>query len=137
MASLGDRIVDLYQRHGHAWAKDRGTRLFEKAWLDRFLSLTQSDGCILDVGCGSAEPIAGYFIENGRAVTGVDSSPALIDICKDNFPTQEWRVADMRTLSLGRSFDGIIAWDSFFHLCPEDQRRMFPYSDAMPQRTPP
>ena len=32
----------------------------------------------------------------------------------------------MRTLSLDRRFDGILAWDSFFHLCPEDQRRMFP-----------
>jgi hypothetical protein len=34
-------------------------------------------------------------------------------------------VADMRTLSLGRTFDGLIAWDSFFHLTPDDQRRMF------------
>ena len=32
----------------------------------------------------------------------------------------------MRSLSLGRSFDGILAWDSFFHLCQDDQRRMFP-----------
>jgi hypothetical protein len=32
----------------------------------------------------------------------------------------------MRTLSLARRFDGILAWDSFFHLCPDDQRRMFP-----------
>ena len=32
----------------------------------------------------------------------------------------------MRTLSLKQSYDGILAWDSFFHLCPEDQRRMFP-----------
>jgi hypothetical protein len=32
----------------------------------------------------------------------------------------------MRTLSLARRFDGILAWDSFFHLCPNDQRRMFP-----------
>jgi hypothetical protein len=32
----------------------------------------------------------------------------------------------MRTLSLGRRFDGILAWDSFFHLKHEDQRRMFP-----------
>jgi hypothetical protein len=31
----------------------------------------------------------------------------------------------MRTLALGRSFTGIIAWDSFFHLGHEDQRRMF------------
>jgi hypothetical protein len=47
-------------------------------------------------------------------------------MCKDRFPDQVWTVIDMRTLSLDRRFDGILAWDSFFHLCPEDQRRMFP-----------
>lgn len=34
-------------------------------------------------------------------------------------------MADMRRLSLARRFDGILAWDSFFHLNPGDQRRMF------------
>jgi hypothetical protein len=32
----------------------------------------------------------------------------------------------MRSLSLGRTFDGVLAWDSFFHLKPDDQRGMFP-----------
>ena len=32
----------------------------------------------------------------------------------------------MRALSLGRRFRGLVAWDSFFHLPHEDQRRMFP-----------
>jgi hypothetical protein len=27
---------------------------------------------------------------------------------------------------LGRKFNGVIAWDSFFHLCLDDQRQMFP-----------
>ncbi len=81
---------------------------------------------ILDLGCGSAEPIARYFIEKGFDVTGIDSSPRLIGLCKGRFPDQNWMVTDMRTLSLDRHFDGILAWDSFFHLCPEDQRRMFP-----------
>jgi hypothetical protein len=31
----------------------------------------------------------------------------------------------MRSLSLGRRFDGILSWDSFFHLGHDDQRRMF------------
>jgi hypothetical protein len=31
----------------------------------------------------------------------------------------------MRTLSLRRVFPGILAWDSFFHLNHDDQRRMF------------
>jgi SAM-dependent methyltransferase len=126
MASESEKIVELYQRHAQAWACQRGNNLFETAWLDRFLALIPCDVAILDIGCGSAEPIARYFIEKGYDVTGVDSSPAMIDICKGHFPGQEWIVADMRTMSLGRSFSGILAWDSFFHLCPEDQRRMFP-----------
>jgi hypothetical protein len=31
----------------------------------------------------------------------------------------------MRSLSLGRRFDGVLAWDSFFHLRHDDQRAMF------------
>ncbi len=31
----------------------------------------------------------------------------------------------MRTLALERHFDGILAWDSFFHLNHADQRCMF------------
>jgi hypothetical protein len=40
-------------------------------------------------------------------------------------PDQEWIVGDMRSLALGRRFDGVLAWDSFFHLGHEDQRTMF------------
>ena len=32
----------------------------------------------------------------------------------------------MRALSLGQVFTGLVAWDSFFHLDHQDQRRMFP-----------
>jgi hypothetical protein len=49
----------------------------------------------------------------------------MIAFCKERFPDSAWDVADMRTLSLGRTFDGILAWDSFFHLSRDDQRRMF------------
>ncbi len=61
----------------------------------------------------------------GLRVTGVDSSPTMISLCLERLPDQEWIVADMRSLRLGRRFDGLLAWDSFFHLKPEDQRRMF------------
>lgn len=125
MNSPAERIIGLYQRRAHDFDRERGRSLFEKPWLDRFLGLLQPAASILDIGCGSAEPIARYFIEKGCRVTGVDSSPALIDLCKSRFPDQDWIVNDMRTLSLSRRFDGILAWDSFFHLCPEDQRPMF------------
>jgi SAM-dependent methyltransferase len=81
---------------------------------------------VLDIGCGSGEPTARYLAERGCKVTGVDSAPEMIAICQDALPQESWGVADMRNLSLGRSFDGILAWDSLFHLCQDDQRQMFP-----------
>jgi 2-polyprenyl-3-methyl-5-hydroxy-6-metoxy-1,4-benzoquinol methylase len=119
------KIIDLYERHAKNWDADRGRSLFEKPWLDRFLGLVPPRGSILDLGCGSAEPIARCLIEQGYEVTGADSSPSLIEICKARFPLQRWMVRDMRELSVDEQFHGIIAWDSFFHLSPEDQRRMF------------
>ena len=126
MASDAERIINLYQRHADYWDRERGRSLLEKDWLDRFLALLPLKPSILDIGCGSAEPIARYFIENGCDVTGIDSSPSFVAMCKDRFPDQDWIATDMRSLSLERRFDGILAWDSYFHLCPDDQRKMFP-----------
>ncbi|HWG04314.1 MAG TPA: class I SAM-dependent methyltransferase, partial [Beijerinckiaceae bacterium] len=70
-------------------------------------------------------PVAQYMTERGLHVTGVDSSPTLISLCRQRLPAQEWHVADMRSLKLARQFDGLLAWDSFFHLTPDDQRAMF------------
>src|SRR6516225_10609706 len=126
MASEAERIIGLYQRYAIEWDRERGRSLFEQAWLDQFLAVLAPRPSVLDIGCGAGEPIARYLAEKGCDVTGVDSSSALIGMCKDRFPDHEWFVADMRTLSLDRRYDGIMAWDSFFHLCPEDQRQMVP-----------
>jgi trans-aconitate methyltransferase len=126
MSDDADRIVGLYERHAESFDKERGKTLFEKSWLDRFLGILRRGGTILDLGCGSGEPIARYFIEAGYKLTGVDSSQNLIALCKRRFPNEKWIVADMRSLSLGEKFNGVLAWDSFFHLRSEDQREMFP-----------
>jgi predicted TPR repeat methyltransferase len=121
----GKSIIDLYERHARDFDRDRNRTLQEKSWLDRFLGYVRQSGTVLDVGCGMAEPMARYIIECGFRVVGIDSSPSLIDMCRARFPVSEWHVADMRELALGRRFDGILAWDSFFHLNMDDQRRMF------------
>lgn len=127
MMGTPEDIVGLYQRHADAW--DRGRRaelVIERAWMDRFTAVLQPGASILDVGCGSGQPIARYLIERGYHVTGIDSSAPLIEKCRARFPRNQWIVADMRTLALSRTFDAIIAWDSFFHLSHEHQRAMFP-----------
>jgi ubiquinone/menaquinone biosynthesis C-methylase UbiE len=118
-------IVDLYERHAASYDVDRGRSLFERGWLERFRAEMAPGASVLDIGCGSGEPIARYLIEQGHEVTGVDSAPSLIRICAERFPERTWIVADMRRLDLGARFGGILAWDSFFHLTAEDQRAMF------------
>jgi SAM-dependent methyltransferase len=121
-----DTIIPLYDRHAQAYDRQRGRSLFEKSWLDAFAALLPDGGSVLDIGCGMGEPIARHLIARGFAVTGIDSSPSLIAMARERFPQQTWMAADMRALSLDRVFDGLIAWDSFFHLTPDDQRAMFP-----------
>jgi SAM-dependent methyltransferase len=126
MTNPADRIIDLYQRRAREWDEARGRSLFERGWLDRFTAVLPAGGTVLDIGCGSGEPIAHHLIDQQFEVTGVDSAPAMISLCRSRFPSGTWLVADMRKLALGRRFDGLLAWDSFFHLRPEDQRAMFP-----------
>jgi cyclopropane fatty-acyl-phospholipid synthase-like methyltransferase len=64
-------------------------------------------------------------IERGFHVVGVDAAPPMIALCRARFPNEEWHVANMTELALDRAFDGVLAWDSFFHLGMEEQRAMF------------
>jgi hypothetical protein len=49
----------------------------------------------------------------------------MIALFRSNLPKETAEVADMRSLKLDRRCGGLIAWDSFFHLTPDDQRMMF------------
>jgi SAM-dependent methyltransferase len=123
---MHERIVGLYEENAAAWNRLRGRELFEKPWLDRFAAALPPGGTILDIGCGMAEPIAAYLIGLNFRLTGMDSSPAMIALCRQRFPGGEWIVRDMRTLDLDRRFDGVIAWHSSFHLTADDQRALLP-----------
>ncbi|OBK51420.1 class I SAM-dependent methyltransferase [Mycobacterium sp. 1081908.1] len=126
MGSDAEGVIGIYQRHAGVWSRDRGEILVEKAWLDRFLAAIPQPASVLDIGCGGGAPIAQYLVGRDCRVTGVDASSAMIGLCADRFPEHEWHVGDMRALVLDREFQGIIVWDSLFHLPPADQRRMFP-----------
>ncbi len=120
-----NEIPALYERHAETFDRVRGKAMFERAWLERFLTLVPEGACVLDLGCGSGEPLAQYVIDHGRKITGVDSSPSMIAMCRARFPHATWHVGDMRQLDLKEQFAGLLAWHSFFHLTPDDQRAMF------------
>jgi SAM-dependent methyltransferase len=128
MEEMAARIIYHYERHARDWDADRnhyGDPWNDKPWHDRFVAALPIGATVLDLGCGSGSPVAKYIAERGLHVTGVDSSPTLISLCRERLPDHEWLVGDMRLLQLSRRFDGILAWDSFFHLAPRDQRGMF------------
>ncbi|MCW5709555.1 class I SAM-dependent methyltransferase [Shinella sp.] len=126
-----DRIAGLYERHADAFDRIRGRDLSEKPWLDRFTAPLAAGAAILDLGCGSGEPLAASLITRGFAVTGVDASQTLVGLCRARHPAHDWYVADMRGFAPGKTFAGILVWHSFFHLTPQDQRAMFPRFAAM------
>ncbi len=108
------------------WFDDARTKnLMESEYLNLILNSVPAGGSILDLGCGTGEPIAKFFIDKGFKVTGIDGSKKMIELCKKRFPSETWIVSDMREINLKKQFDVILAWHSFFHLDGESQRNMF------------
>ena len=108
-------MVGHYERHASDWDADRRASGWnDKPWHDRFIGSLPKGASVLDLGCGAGSPVAFHMIECGLfGITGVDTSPTLVSLCRDRMPDRKWIVTDMRSLSLNRKFDGVLAWDSF------------------------
>jgi SAM-dependent methyltransferase len=124
--SVEVEVWRLYDRHADRFADDRNRSLVEQSYLDAMTDGLVPGAGVLDLGCGTGAPIAAYLIGAGFDVTGVDAAETMIEHCRDALPTGEWIVGDMRALDLDGGFGAVVAWDSFFHLTPDDQRSMFP-----------
>lgn len=126
LAAVARTTRDVYERNAARFDAERSRRLHERVWLDRFLALVPEEGRVLDLGCGTGDPIAAHLARCGRRVTGVDFSHAMLAIAAERFPDGDWRWGDMRALDLAERFDGVLGWDGFFHLMPDEQRSTLP-----------
>lgn len=123
---LSGRTQAVYERNAESYDARRSRALFEARWLRRFAGAMPEGGRVLDLGCGSGRPIAGWLIGEGFRLTGADFSEPMLQLARARWPNGDWRLSDMRTLDLPDRFDGIIGWDSFFHLTPDEQRACLP-----------
>jgi ubiquinone/menaquinone biosynthesis C-methylase UbiE len=120
-----ERIPAVYDAVAAEYDRARGRNLLERGYHERVLASLPPGSEVLDIGCGSGEPVARFYLEAGHRVTGVDVSRAMLTLCRERFPDCTWIEQDMRELNLKKCFAAIIAWDSFFHLPPDGQRAMF------------
>jgi ubiquinone/menaquinone biosynthesis C-methylase UbiE len=118
-------IAAAYNRIAAWFDSSRNRALIERPWLEYLAQSLKPGASILDLGCGTGEPILRFFVGRRFAVTGVDASTAMIAIAARRFPGTRFLAGDMRALDLRERFDALIAWHSLFHLPPEDQRAMF------------
>ncbi len=115
-----------YQRQAQRFDQRRGRGLFEAGWLSQFADLLRPAGQVLDLGCGAGDPIARWFIERGFALTGMDFSENMLALARARWPDGDWRLGDMRAFDTDETWDGILGWNSFFHLTPDEQRACLP-----------
>src|SRR6476469_2004710 len=107
---LHSAIPAIYESVAERFDRDRDKSLRELPYLQQAL-LDHRPFTVLDVGCGSGDPIAKFFIDAGCDVTGVDTSRTMLAMCRARFPDHRWIEADMRSLALHEQFDSIVAWD--------------------------
>lgn len=113
-----DKIADWFD-------KTRTRNLMERPYLEALTTNLKDGSAILDLGCGTGEPILRFLSGLGYRITGVDSSKAMLDKGQQRFPDVKFVLEDMRDIDFVECFDAIIAWHSLFHLPPNDQRTIF------------
>lgn len=118
-----DSVFEVYNTIIDWFDSQRNKTLtLEKFYIDFIQRYISAGDSILDVGCGTGEPIAKFFIDQKYNVTGVDASQKMVDLCKQRFPSEEWILADMSTLNLQKQFNLVLAWHSLFHLQHDSQK---------------
>ncbi|MCU0610609.1 MAG: class I SAM-dependent methyltransferase [Candidatus Eisenbacteria bacterium] len=75
---------------------------------------TGSLGTILDIGCGGGKNA--FNLKRHLQVTGLDLSPAMLELARALNPESEFLQGDMRSLELRRRFDCILLDDAITYM---------------------
>src|SRR5437763_1255862 len=62
---------------------------------------------VLDAGCGTGR-VAIELARRGFDVVGVDLDPDMLAVARAKAPELDWRLADLATADLGRTFETIV-----------------------------
>lgn len=93
---------------------------FDRAMLDAFASLVGAgSGPVVEAGCGPGR-ITGYLHGLGLDISGVDLSPAMIEVARAAHPAVRFTVGSMTALDVpDGALAGLVAWYSIIHTPPQ------------------
>jgi ubiquinone/menaquinone biosynthesis C-methylase UbiE len=126
-----ERVRDSYDRVAERYLEEIGGELAGKP-LDRALlrclveligdvEETTGAGGVADLGCGPGH-VAAYLAAQGVSTTGIDLSPAMVEVGRRRYPDVTFRVGSLLALpATDGEMAGAIAFYSIIHLVPADR----------------
>lgn len=104
--------------------RDKGIDGIGAASARRWAKSLPSDATVLDIGCGTGLPISKALADEGLTVYGIDASPSMIQVFRQNVPDSPVACEAAEDSSFfNRQFDAIIAWGLLF-LLPEETQEL-------------
>lgn len=93
----------------------------DRAVLAAFAELVAAGaGRVAELGCGPGRTTA-HLRDLGLDVFGIDLSPAMIDLARQNHPDLTFELGSMDALDLADGkLNGIVSWYSLIHTPPQD-----------------
>jgi SAM-dependent methyltransferase len=88
--------------------------------VDRLCDRLPEGSSVLDVGCGTGIPLASHLVDRGFRIHGLDISPRMLEKARESIPGASFELADILSWTATRPYDGILAWDTLFHLPPRE-----------------
>lgn len=110
---------NAYDHIARQWHADKRAPAYVErvlSYVDRALAGLTAGAQVLDLGCGTGEPIARHIAGHGFRLTCVDESREMLEFARQTVPNAEFIHASMVDLELTATFDAAIAWDSVFHV---------------------
>jgi len=113
-----------YERIASIFIKGRGQAVngIGKSSVRKWAQTLRVNSTVLDLGCGTGIPVTMVLIEEAMIVYGIDASPTMVRVFRQNFPHSPVACEAIEdSLFFSRKFDAIIAWGLMFLLPPQIQ----------------
>lgn len=111
------KTIEGYNRCAGVFvAKHMSLGIYEQ-FVREFSNYLKEGSTILDLGCGPGN-IAKFLVNQnkGYKILGVDLSHEMLKLARQNVPTEQFVIGDIRDLQLEQKFDAVIASFCIIHL---------------------